>query len=141
MQEGHPEEPSKVYKTRQDKGRMRWTERDVEVLRWIGEQYAVRLDHLQRMLGRQAGQGTLGPGVLGIETVRKLVQRWQRAGLVEYAVLERRQLGWVWLTRKGLEQLELAYQPWAPRQLGLRHLYALNQVRLWISVKQKGANW
>lgn len=141
MQEVKQREPSISHKERQDKGRMRWTERDFVALRWIGEQYAVRLDHLQRILGRQASQGTHEPGILGIETTRKLVQRWRAAGLVEHAVLERAQPGWVWLTRRGLEHLELAYQGWEPRMQGLRHLYALNHARLWVETHQAGAIW
>ncbi|HLV98231.1 MAG TPA: hypothetical protein VKT82_06085 [Ktedonobacterales bacterium] len=141
MQEVKQREPSIVRRERQDKGRMRWTERDFAALRWIGEQYAVRLDHLQRVLGRQAGEGTQEPGILGIETTRKLVQRWRGAGLVEHAVLERLQPGWVWLTRRGLEQLELEYQGWEPRMQGLRHLYALNHARLWVETHQAGAIW
>src|SRR5690242_8449928 len=87
-------------KVRQDKGVMRWTERDLEALPWIGEQYAIRMDQLQALLGRWATEPTRVPGQLGIETVRKLVQRWKQAGLVESAVLVRNQPGWVWLTRR-----------------------------------------
>src|SRR5262249_13730156 len=57
------------------------------------------------------------------------------------AVLERSHPSWVWLTRKGLEQLELAYQVWEPKVQGLRHLYALNQARLWVEGHRPTATW
>jgi hypothetical protein len=50
MQEKQPRKP------RCDRGQIQVTERDLWVLRWIGEQYAVRLDHLQELLGRKQGE-------------------------------------------------------------------------------------
>lgn len=73
--------PTGMRKIRQDKGQMRWTECDLAVLRWIGEQYAIRMDQLQGRLGQLASEPTQEPDVLGIETTRKLVQRWMGAGL------------------------------------------------------------
>ena len=136
-----PREPRRARKERQDRGRIRRTERDLRTLRWIGEQYAIRVDHLQRVLGRQARQGTQEPATLGSETTRELVQRWKQAGLVESAVLVYTQPGWVWLTQHGPAQVELAYQIWKPKVQGLHHLYAINQVRLWVEEHQPAAIW
>ncbi len=128
-------------KARQDKGRMRWTERDQGALPWIGEQYAIRMDQLQGLLGRWTTEPTQVPGKLGIETVRKLVQRWKQAGLVGSAVLVRNQPGWVWLTRRGLEQVELEYHFWEPKTSGLPHLYAINCARMWVEQREPEARW
>ena len=43
----------RTRRPRNDKGQLRWTERDIQVQGWIGEQYAVRIDHLQHLLSRQ----------------------------------------------------------------------------------------
>ena len=133
--------PTGTRKIRQDKRQMRWTECDLAVLRWIGEQYAIRMDQLQGRLGQLTSEPTQEPDVLGIETTRKLVQRWMGAGLVEHAVLERNQPGWVWLTRRGLEQVGLAYQTWFPKTQGLPHLFALNQVRALVEQREPVATW
>ncbi len=37
---------------RRDTGQIKLMERDVHALRWIGEQRTVRVDHLQRLIGR-----------------------------------------------------------------------------------------
>lgn len=42
-----------AHPTRRDAGQMRWTERDLTVLPWIGEQYDVRFHHLHELLNRQ----------------------------------------------------------------------------------------
>ncbi|HLW00046.1 MAG TPA: hypothetical protein VKT82_15360 [Ktedonobacterales bacterium] len=120
---------------------MRWTERDLAALRWIGEQYAIHLDHLAHLLGRSRAAPTKTTGQLGSETVRKLVQRWKQAGLVERAWLVPTESSWVWLTRKGLEQLELDYRFWEPKVQGLPHLAAVNQARLWVEHQQPDAIW
>ena len=112
---------------RSDKGRMQWTQRDLRALRWVGEQYAIRLDQLAALLARWQSGPTQTPGRLASETVRKLVQRWKKAGLVERALLARGEPGWVWLTHEGLEQMELDYRLWEPKAQSLPHLYAINR--------------
>lgn len=126
---------------RSDKGRMQWTKRDREALQWIGEQYAIRMDQLAVLLGRSATEPTRAPGILGNETVRKLVHRWKKAGLVDRAILARGEPGWVWLTREGLDQMELEYRLWEPKAQSLPHLFAINQARLLVEVRQPEAEW
>src|SRR5437764_13234198 len=50
------------------------TERDLAVLRWIGEQFAVRSDVIRWLLG---GDRPLSEG-----RTRQVIDRWRRAGLV-----------------------------------------------------------
>jgi hypothetical protein len=128
-------------KPRQDKGKMRWTERDLAVVRWIGEQYAVRQDQLAIKLARLSSVPTQAPGVLREDTVYKLVTRWKQAGVVEMTALLRQQPSWVWLTHEGLEQMDLPYRFWKPKVQGLAHLYAVNQARLWIEQRAPTAIW
>ncbi|HEU5199300.1 MAG TPA: hypothetical protein VFU32_06670 [Ktedonobacterales bacterium] len=120
---------------------MQWTQRDLRALRWIGEQYAIRLDQLAMLLARWQAGPTQTPGRLAAETVRKLVQRWKRAGLVDSGQLVRGEPGWVWLTRLGLEHLELDYRLWEPKAQSLPHLYVINQARLWVEQRQPEACW
>ena len=120
---------------------MQWTKRDLEVLGWIGEQYGVRRDHLALLLGRAATEPTKAPGRLGETTMQKLIERWKRQDLIETATLEHGQPSWVWLTRKGLEHLDLDYRYWEPKLQSLPHLYAINQVRLWVAERQPEAIW
>ncbi len=49
---------SRVRGVRRDAGEIRLTGRDLWALRWIGEQYAVRMDQLGRLLGSQPGGET-----------------------------------------------------------------------------------
>ena len=51
--------------------------RDHFALTWISHHYAIRLDHLQVLLGQQKGRE------LSIGTVRNLASRWEKAGWVE----------------------------------------------------------
>ena len=44
-----------VQRVRRDAGEIRLTDRDLWALRWIGEQYAVRMDQLRRLLGSRPG--------------------------------------------------------------------------------------
>ena len=62
-------------KERSDKGSIKITERDLSVLRFIGEQYAVRADQLARLLKRPA------EGALSESGTRAVFTRWEKAGL------------------------------------------------------------
>ncbi len=72
---------------------------------------------------------------LGQATVRDMVERWQRAGLVEHRKFLVGQPGWVWLTRHGLEQMDLPYRVWEPQVSGLNHVYWCSQVRLMLELR------
>jgi hypothetical protein len=113
---------------RWDAGLVSFTERDIAVLTWIGQQYAIRLDHLQQLLGRYAG--SLEP--LSVGATRKVVRRWHNAGWVEMQRLRGADPLWVWPTRLALRSVGL---PYASRNMeqsldDLKHLYAINEVRL-----------
>lgn len=117
---------------RRDKGLIRLTDRDLIVLRWIGEQYAIRLDILQLLLGRDAKQETKTPGLVTESTARRVVGRWKAEGLVESRKFFFGKPEWVWLTTAGLSQMNMAYRTWSPKVSTLGHLHRVNQVRLYI---------
>ena len=97
---------------RHDAGMIQLTERDMWVLMWIGQQYTVRADQLQGLLGRDP-QGTVQvSGVLGKPTVERVIRRWRQAGWVEARQILAREPIWVWLTRSGLQQMGLPYRVW-----------------------------
>jgi len=129
-----------VRKRRSDQGSIRWTERDLAVLRWIGEQYLIRLDQLQVLLGRRSPTNQTA-GTVARTTASNAVTRWQRAGVVERRALLVGQPTCLWLTRAGLEALTLPYRSWTPKPEGLTHLLAINQARLWVERAVPEAQW
>jgi hypothetical protein len=94
---------------RSDKGKVTITPRDAVVLKWIGEQYAVRLDQLQMLLGHRAQAPTQADGLVSADTARRVITRWAKAGWVEHRRVFHRQPEWVWLTRAGMRLAGLEY--------------------------------
>lgn len=119
-----------VPKARSDKGKTQITDRDITVLTWIGEQYAVRLDSLQQLLGRYAVQETVIPGLVGEPGAHRVIKRWEQEGLVESRKFFYRKPHWVWLTGKGLSQMNLDFKPREPKVSMLNHYHDVNEVRL-----------
>src|SRR4051812_37713351 len=99
-------------KPRRDKGIPQLTERDRYVLSWIGDQYGVRLDTLQKLLGRSPGGSQHAPKVSGMiaqSNVYRIIRRWETLGLVEYQKFWDDTPGWVWLTATGLRGRGMNY--------------------------------
>jgi len=97
-------------------------------LRFVGEQYAARLDGLAVVLGRLSPAAARDTGRLGDRTVRQRVERWEQAGWAE----RRRMLGhtWVLASRAGLRLAGLELDPWTPALDRLAHHHAAAVVRL-----------
>lgn len=134
---GNEEKEKRERKERRDKGQIRLTPRDLSVLHWIGEQYGVRLDQLRRLLGRDAQRETKVEGLVAAGTAKRVVKRWRKAGLAERQKFFHKEPSWIWLTRKGLSQFELPYSFWEPNVVTLKHIYWVNQARLYIE-KRRG---
>jgi hypothetical protein len=102
--------------------------RDLAALRFVGEQYAARLDVLAVVLGRLSPAVVRDASRLGDRTVRQRVERWEAAGWAE----RRRMLGhtWVLVTRAGLRLAGLELDPWTPALDRLAHHHAAAIVRL-----------
>ena len=132
----------KERKERRDKGSLLLTPRDLATLRWIGEQYGVRVDQLQQLLGREPQRETKAQGIVAPGTALRVLDRWRRGGYVESRKLFLREPAWVWLTRKGLAQLGLTYRYWEPNVTTLQHVYWTNQVRLYVERRRgSGVLW
>jgi len=114
---------------RRDAGEIRLTDRDLWVLRWIGEQYAMRMDQLGRLLGSKPGAATSVDGVLSERRTRRIVERWRRAGLVETRKILYAEPGWVWLSRAGLRAVDLQVKYLSPRPMWLSHVFWCAEVR------------
>jgi hypothetical protein len=119
---------------RRDAGIPRLTPRDVEALRWVGDQYACRLDHLQALLGR------LGAGPIGASSTRAVLGRWEHQGLTARRAVLQGQPPWVWLTPRGLRTAGLSYAPWTPTIRTLWRAGAANAVRLFLEGRG-GITW
>ena len=131
-----------MQKRRADYGKIRLNHRDLEMLGWLAEQYAVRLDCLELLLGRTAFQPTRVQGQVQTSTARRVVQRWLNAELVGCRKLFFGQPSWLWLTGQGLRHFDLAFQRWTPKVGQLQHLHDVNCVRLRIEAEyRKSVRW
>lgn len=130
-------------KTRSDKGEIRATPRDIACILWIAEMYAARSDQIRRLLSRYPDPNHPPIGPLVSESVtREQIARWVRAGWVVYKRVLAAGPGWAYVTKKGLHLVDrdgvFLAKPPSPKRLN--HIFAVNQVRLWMDV-QKDNNW
>jgi hypothetical protein len=129
---------------RSDAGTIIWTVRDEFALTWIGHQYGIRLDHLQWLLGRHPGRGAANTNWISEGAARDVVTRWKRAGWVRTKRIRADEPFWVWLTRLGLRKVGLPYLYRDLEQSSLhdlKHLYAINEIRLHLGEDAEGAQW
>jgi hypothetical protein len=129
---------------RSDAGRVAVQRRDVEALRWAGEQYALRSDLAARVLARwSVGPGRPGSAapapVLSDRSVRGWAARMERAGYLHRSRL------WngLWLapTLVGLRLAGLPFVPWAMDARKLEHAHAVAVVRLALERAHPAAGW
>ncbi len=126
---------------RRDKGRTKLLWRDVWGQTQVGELGAMRLDQLQVRLGQLPQRATRDPGLLGMSTTRRVVGRWESAGFARCKVLLSGEPPWVWLTNKGLRELELPYREVQPSVVMLNHYYWVNHVNFWFSQNYPYDQW
>jgi hypothetical protein len=103
--------------------------RDLEVLGWVGEQYAVRADQLAVLLER------------GERSVQRVVAALRDGRLVEARPLLAGEAAWIWLTSAGVRVTAEAYPLWQPRVGLLAHIEAVNWVRLFVQERSPSALW
>ena len=105
------------------------TERDLTVLRWISEQFAVRADVIRWLLGgnRQLSEGR----------TRQVIDRWRRAGLVNQRRFFLGSEPVVWPTSEGLRLVLDGYRARTPALSMLAHIHAVSLVRL--GLERRGA--
>ncbi len=131
----------KIKSPRAHKGQIMIMPRDAVTLKWIGEQYAVRLDQVQQLLGRDPQKPTNQPGLLHSKTAWRVMKRWETAGYVASRSVLARQPLWLWLTAKGLDEFGLASKPLVPKAGNIDHLYWTNQVRLFCEKTYPDDTW
>lgn len=124
-----PPAPHRPRAQRRDAGTTRCTQRDLELLHVIGEQYALTLAQLQRLTGGS------------IHAARWLRTRWQRAGWADGRPLLVGEPVFVWLTRRGHTLVGLDYAVWRPNPGALAHIAAVTDVRLHVSERHPGSDW
>ncbi len=120
-------------KRRSDYGSVQATDRDLYLLQWLGQMYAARLDHVQ-VLGalKSEDAAVQAAGQLGYSAVKNIYRRWLRAGWIEKQKLLVGKPQWLWLSRQGLQQVDLGYAYRPPSLARLRHIHQVNAVRLYI---------
>jgi hypothetical protein len=118
-----------VRAARADAGFMRATERDLALLRWTAEQYAVSLPQLARLMGRSE------------HAARWLRDRWRRAGWAEGRTVLVGRPVFAWVTREGLRQAGVQLKVWEPSPGLLAHIEAVNEVRLLVAERRPDAEW
>jgi DNA-binding transcriptional ArsR family regulator len=103
--------------------------RDIEVLAWIAEQYAGRIDHLEVLLGA------------GPRTVQRTLARLRAAGLIRTQRVLVGEPAWVLPTAAGMTACSSGFGVWRPRIGLLNHVAAVNDVRLHIQGRAPGTEW
>ncbi len=115
---------------------LRLTERDIQYITWIAEQQAVRLDTLQLLFEIHGKQ--IDPRAL-----RRLVERWQRLGLVQKKILLAKAPSIIWPTIEGMKvanlKLSRGERSYAPGFSSIHHTVATARVR--IEYERRGWEW
>lgn len=139
------EKAERQRKTRRDKGSRQLTARDLWVLRWIADMYAIRFDQLRHLLSREPGQRNgraPGPDGLTAGAVDQVIRRWQEEPpLVTYERIFTNAPGWLWLTPAAERLLDVPYARHHLRASRLTHRYYVNQVRLDYERRHPGDSW
>ncbi len=114
---------------RYDDGSFRTSERDLELLYLIGEQYAITLPQLGRLIGRS------------FHTARALRDRWKRAGWVESGKLAVDAPSFVWLSGRGTAVAQSPYRTWQANHGLASHIEAVTEVRLLLEHQLGLGDW
>jgi hypothetical protein len=117
----------KVRRRRCDYGSVRASGRDLELLALIGEQYAVTLPQLARLIGRR------------LHTARSLRDRWKRAGWIASGQLSIQAPSFVWLTGQGAAGSP--FRVWQPNNVLALHIEAVIEVRLLLERELHLGEW
>jgi hypothetical protein len=108
---------------------LRCSGRDLELLALVGEQYALSLPQLARLMGRS------------LHAARWLRSRWERAGWAKGRAVLVGEPVFVWLTRRGQRVARSEYSLWRPNPGALAHIAAVTEVRLWVAQRHPRAGW
>lgn len=115
---------------RSDGGQVRITARDVEVMTFLAEQYGIRKDQLPRLVGGVSER-----------TIRALIDRWVRGGLVNRRTIFAGEHAWLWPTRDGIELSGERLPYWEPRPGILEHVYWVTEIRFRVAERHPDSAW
>ena len=107
-----------MRRRRCDYGSVKASGRDLELLSLIGEQYAVTVPQLARLIGQR------------LHTARSLRDRWKRAGWVGSAQLSTLAPSFVWLSGRGAANVQSPFRVWQPTHGLALHIQAVTDVRI-----------
>jgi hypothetical protein len=105
-------------------------QRDLDILRLIGEQAAYRFDQLQTLLARHPNTRAKDPTFLSQSQTYTLIRRWKRLGLVTSRKVYQDEPGWISLTQRGLALVGISARSLIPRYAELNQLFWVNETRI-----------
>lgn len=114
---------------RADAGSVRLSERDGPLLRLVGEQYAITVDQLARLIDRSNRTG------------RWLRDRWRRAGWIESRQLTADGPSFLWLTGAGTRIAGSPLRTWRANAALAAHIEAVTDVRLLLERQLRLGVW
>ena len=111
------------------------TERELQVLRWVGEMYAVPMTMVADLVDHYAGRRSADAPRLA----RRAAERLAKLGYADRRPL----LGQPWLipTRTGLRAAGLSYPAQVPAEWALKHLATVARLRLHLAAVEPTAAW
>ncbi len=134
-------------KQRRDTGVRKLTERDITALHWIGEMYAIRMDHLDFLVRNNQSESLspkvlihMPPSAISFAT-RSLVSRWIDCGWVECQKILANSPRWIWLTRQGISEVGAPHGHFQPKAGILNHISHVNAVRLLLHKQKPEYTW
>ena len=120
---------TKERAVRRDKGQLITTPRDVAILKWINEQQAISIDHLQILMARitENKDQLKDTKAVQLSGASKAITRWLKMNYVETAKINNRV--WIWCSAKAIKILDLDYGYYEPTLYN--HMHEVNKVRLY----------
>ena len=118
---------------------MQLSDRDLELLAWIGEQHTCRADLLAVLMARHSDDAEARQrGRLVARVVNRRIQAWRDAGLVKARPFLVGTPATVWLTADGVAAAGLPWRPYEPTLATVAHRHAVGLVRAEAEAKGLG---
>jgi hypothetical protein len=122
--------------------RMQLTDRDVVLLRWIGEQYCARGDLLVVLMARHSTDETVrAAGRVTDTAANRRIAAWRAEGLVATERFRANTPATVWLTTDGMAAAGLGWRATVPTFATVAHRHAVGVVRAWMEGRGLGDRW
>lgn len=116
---------------------VRSTPRDIQVLRWLGEQYGAPLAVFAELLARYGDQPVS-------EASRATLARYHAGRLERLGFAQRHWTAgqrWIVPTQTGLRQADLPFEAWEPVGWKLDHVATVGRLRLWVADAYPADRW